>query len=147
MHFTISRNRTYDALRQGRLKNIRMHTIGQSEQYDDSPHFDPFIGVPSPAYDNTAWNYPGGGWLLPDVGSYPDHASPDGRWGNNTVDSFSAACWYFAEALTDMAEKEEEERRGSSGSGGGTGGGSGGGSGDSPAVVVPYGLISRYSTP
>jgi hypothetical protein len=93
MHFSLSRNRTYDALRQGRLKNIRMHTVGQSQQFDSSPHFDPFIGVPSPAYDPTAWNYAGGGWLLPNVGSYPDHASPDGHWINNTVDSFSAACW------------------------------------------------------
>ena len=52
-------------------------------------------------YDATAWNYPGGGWLLPSVGDYPDGPAPGGHFTNATVLQFSAFCWYFAEECVD----------------------------------------------
>lgn len=52
--------------------------------------FDPQIGYPAKEYDGTSFDYPGGGWLLPSVGTYPGGASTDGQAHNNTVGSFSA---------------------------------------------------------
>jgi hypothetical protein len=71
MHFSLSRNRTYDAMLAGKLQNIRMNTIDMNMQVDSNPHFDPYIGVPSKPYSGTEFEYPGGGWLLPSVGDYP----------------------------------------------------------------------------
>jgi hypothetical protein len=112
MHFSLSRNISYGAIRAGKLKNIRMNTIDMNEQLDKSAHFDPHIGTPTKPYSGTAWNYPGGGWLLPSVGDYPDGGINKGRgnyqWNNNTVDSFSAACFHFAEGLTELAAQNNE---------------------------------------
>ena len=47
MHFSLSRNISYDAIRAGKLKNIRMNTIDMNEQLDKSAHFDPHIGTPT----------------------------------------------------------------------------------------------------
>ena len=38
---------------------------------------------------------------MPECTAYPQ---PDDSWFGNTVDQFSAACWHFAEQLTDMME-------------------------------------------
>ena len=59
--------------------------------------------------------------MLPDVGTYPCNSSTysgassecgpnrgGDEWYNNTIDQFSAACWYFAEELTDIAESKNE---------------------------------------
>ena len=122
MHFSLSRNITYDAILQGRLKNIRMNTIDQNSQLDNNVAvFDPYIGVPPKPYSGVDFQYPGGGWLLPSVGDYPTGGIRKGmgnyQWNNNTVDTFSAACFHFAEALTELAEQKNE-------------------------TIVPYGLIS-----
>ena len=123
MHHSLSRNRTYDKLRAGKLGNIRLFTVDQNEQPDGSMEltgFDPMVGAPNKAYDGSATNYPGGGWLLPSVGTYPSGPTHGGDgWFNATVDTFSAACWHFAEGLTELAEAAEGE-----------------------AGVVPYGLLS-----
>jgi hypothetical protein len=122
MHFSLSRNITYDAILQGRLKNIRMNTLDMNMQLDNNlAVFDPYIGVPSKPYSGTDFEYPGGGWLLPSVGDYPTGGIRKGmgnyQWNNNTVDTFSAACFHFAEGLTELAEQKNE-------------------------TIVPYGLIS-----
>eukprot|EP00035_Acanthoeca_spectabilis_P021827 m.440439 g.440439 ORF g.440439 m.440439 type:complete len:106 (+) comp18521_c0_seq1:575-892(+) len=77
MSFSLSRNRTYDAIRRGRFRNIRMYTVDQESQLDTDVSrvnfsFDRFIGAYPNAYDGTTWDYPSGGWLLPTVGTYPD---------------------------------------------------------------------------
>lgn len=112
MHFSLSRNMTYDAMLAGQLQNIRMNTIDMNMQLDGSVEFDPYIGVPAKPYSGSDWNYPGGGWLLPSVGDYPHGGTNKGRgnyqWTNNTVDSFSAACFHFAEGLTELAIQNNE---------------------------------------
>ena len=47
MHFSLSRNMTYDAMLAGQLQNIRMNTIDMNMQLDGSVEFDPYIGVPA----------------------------------------------------------------------------------------------------
>lgn len=108
VHNSFSRNRTYDAVRQGKYRHIRMFTMHNRALPDSAwPSVDPFI-APT-----------GNEWTLPDVGTYP---CDDGRplepcltnpatdaWVNNTVMSFSATCWYFAEVLSDLAEAKGEE--------------------------------------
>lgn len=122
MHFSLSRNITYDAILQGRFKNIRMITLDMNMQLDNNlAVFDPYIGVPAKPYSGVDFEYPGGGWLLPSVGDYPTGGIRKGmgnyQWNNNTVDTFSAACFHFAEGLTELAEQNNE-------------------------TIVPYGLIS-----
>lgn len=95
MGFSLSRNRTYDKVAAGKLRNIRMHTVEMNLVLDESianGTFDPYTGNPTAPYDGTAWEYPGGGWLLPNVGDYPDGSGGgwQAHWHNNTVDSFSA---------------------------------------------------------
>merc|ERR1711879_339614 len=69
VHYTFSRNKTYDALKRGKYQNIRLYTYPKVETNDTV-----FIS------DQVA------PWLNAD---------------NNTVDGFSATCWYFAQYLTD----------------------------------------------
>ena len=90
----------------GRYSQIRMYTVDQVSELDpdvDRPKFgfDRFIGTQNKPYDPTAWNYPGGGWLLPSVGTYPLGPTNADHWINATVDSFAAFCWYYAEELAD----------------------------------------------
>lgn len=112
MHFSLSRNLTYDAMLAGKLKHIRMNTIDMNMQTDGNPDFDPFIGVPASPYSGVDFDYPGGGWLLPSVGDYPHGGIRKGmgnyQWNNNTVDTFSAACFHFAEGLAEIAEQKNE---------------------------------------
>ena len=111
MGFSLSRNRTYDRLRAGELRHIRMYTVDMNMIVDEAIHnqsFDAYIGNPPKPYDGTAFEYPGGGWLLPSTGDYPNGASNVPHWTNNTVDTFSAACWYFAQELTDLRAKNNE---------------------------------------
>jgi hypothetical protein len=118
--FSLSRNYTFDRIVAGALKNIRMHTADMNQIWPENittGKFDPWIGYPPKGYVGAAFDYVGGGWLLPSVGGYPDGAAINGHFINNTVGSFSAACWHFAEALTEMAEARNE-------------------------TAVPYGLIS-----
>ena len=55
-------------------------------------------------------NHERNGWLT--RSRFPVALAPSQRggdeWFNNTIDQFSAACWYFAETLTDMAEAAGE---------------------------------------
>eukprot|EP01051_Picozoa_sp_SAG22_P008348 SAG22_NODE_631_length_8376_cov_43.396037_5_plen_239_part_00 len=57
MHFSLSRNQTYDAMLRGKLSNIRMNTIDMNEQLDHgSSEFDPYIGVPPKPYSGVDWD-------------------------------------------------------------------------------------------
>eukprot|EP00928_Gymnodinium_smaydae_P062080 TRINITY_DN46016_c0_g1_i1.p1 TRINITY_DN46016_c0_g1~~TRINITY_DN46016_c0_g1_i1.p1 ORF type:complete len:801 (-),score=129.37 TRINITY_DN46016_c0_g1_i1:4-2379(-) len=117
MHFAFSRNRTYDAVRKGKYRNIRMFTADWNAQPDAAwPSYDPYIAPPPTPYQ-TYGTPIGGGWLLPDVGMYPCEGRPltecspargSDEWINNTIDQFSATCWYFAETLSDLAEANGE---------------------------------------
>eukprot|EP01051_Picozoa_sp_SAG22_P017010 SAG22_NODE_2529_length_2473_cov_3.477675_3_plen_119_part_00 len=42
---------------------------------------------------------------MPECSPYPQ---PDDTWTDNTIDGFSAACWHFAEQLTDYMEANDE---------------------------------------
>jgi hypothetical protein len=127
MHFDTSRNITYDKVMAGKYKNIRMHTTPHNNQNDSALAdgvFDFYTSPPPPPYSNFG-GYPEGGWLLADVGTYanqtcregpyepsmPDctaYPQPDDSWLDNSIDGFSAACWHFAEQLTDMQEAAGE---------------------------------------
>lgn len=78
-----------------------------------------------------------GGWLLPTVGTYANatcraglgtfcsdpkvcctgYPQPNQDWLFNSINQFSAACWHFAEHLTDIMEKNNE-------------------------TIIPFGLVS-----
>ena len=114
VHFSYSRNATFNSWLEGKYHNIRLANMPKNSQPDDAwtkNGYDFFIAPPTPPGDNFgAVN--GGGWKRSDVGTYPcaggrnlSECSPmrgGDEWFNNTIDQFSAACWYFAETLTDM---------------------------------------------
>ena len=115
MHFSLSRNATFDAWLAGKYRHIRLANMPRNAQPDDawqSQGYDLHIAPPTPKGGNYG-AVEGGGWQLSDVGAYPctggqplSACSPErggDEWFNNTIDQFSAACWYTAEALTDMA--------------------------------------------
>ena len=105
--------------------------VDMNEQLDGNASYDPFMGTPPRPYDGQAFEYPGGGCnpheylflnskfgkfgkfgkfrvfgrtgLLPSVGDYPDGGQGNGHWNNNTVDTFSAACWCAAIPLLQPA--------------------------------------------
>jgi len=117
MQFTFSRNRTYEAFRRGKYRNIRMFSMAKNAQPDNAwPDYDPFISPPLEPYAFST--PPSRGWHLPSVGAYPcDDGRPleqcgpmrgSDEWYNNTIEQFSATCWYFAEVLTDLAEARGE---------------------------------------
>ena len=143
MNMDTSRNVTYDAIMRGKYQNIRMHTMSHNNQPDGGiGGFDLDIAPPPPPWRSYGGD-PAGGWLLPSVGSYAnktcrDGAGPQGDcsspencqsctayklpnqdWLYNSINQFSAACWHFAEHLTDIAESKNE-------------------------TVVPYGLIGSH---
>ena len=143
MNMDTSRNVTYDAILRGKYQNIRMHTMSHNNQPDGGiGGFDLDIAPPPPPWRSYGGD-PAGGWLLPSVGSFAnktcrDGAGPQGDcqspedchsctayklpnqdWLYNSINQFSAACWHFAEHLTDIAESKNE-------------------------TVVPYGLIGSH---
>ena len=78
MHFDTSRNRTYDAIMAGKYKNIRMHTMPMNNQPDGGYQgYDLHVSPPPPPRNHYG-GYPGGGWLLADVGSYANKTCRDG---------------------------------------------------------------------
>ena len=104
MQFALTRNRTFAALDAGQYQNIRTfkHRHGGApggarwdgdELYVLPPPPPPAGGKPGP--NGTTWipaqSYYG--WQIPN---------------STTVDEFSAACWYFAQELTDMAAVENK---------------------------------------
>ena len=131
MHFDTSRNVTYDKVKAGKYKNIRMHTTPHNNQPDGamtstnaSTMYDFYISPPPPPFSHYG-GYPEGGWLLTSVGTYANktcrdgpfeknmpgcsvYPQPDDTWTDNTIDGFSAACWHFAEQLTDYMEAKNE---------------------------------------
>jgi hypothetical protein len=87
--------------------------------------YDLFVSPPPPPRNNYG-GYPEGGWLLADVGTYANESCrdgtasekdwpmctpyprPDDSWLGNSVDQFSAACWHFAQHLTDQMDAHNE---------------------------------------
>jgi len=70
MHFDTSRNITFDAVRRGRYKNIRLHTTPHNNRQDgDALNYDFYTAPPPPPYTNFG-GFPDGGWLKASVGSY-----------------------------------------------------------------------------
>jgi hypothetical protein len=120
-HYTFSRNATYKALRRGKYQTIRMFTAPRNAM-DDHANADLWIAPPPPPMQPYGASE-GGGWVLPSVGTYPCHynssaATPGGTCGparnsdeyfGNTVDQFSATCWYFGQSLHDLQEAAGEE--------------------------------------
>ena len=118
VHFSFSRNITFDKWLAGKYRHIRMSNMPSNAQPDNAwPAYDLHIAPPTPQGGNFG-AVKGGGWMLSDVGRYPcntgspmSECSPQrggDEWFNNTIDQFSAACWYFAEELTDIAEAKNE---------------------------------------
>lgn len=143
MNMDTSRNVTYDAILAGKYRNIRMHTMMHNNQPDGGIEgYDLDIAPPPPPWRSFGGD-PAGGWLLPSVGSYanktcrdalgpqgncqsPDECEmctayklPNQDWLFNSINQFSAACWHFAEHLTDIAEAKNE-------------------------TIVPYGLVASH---
>jgi len=94
MQFALTRNRTFAALAKGQYQNIRTlkHRHG---------------GAPGGArWDGDEQ------WTMPQPDPSPqgnDNTQADGSWQhahNASVEQFSAACWFFAQELTDMALTE-----------------------------------------
>eukprot|EP00937_MAST-01D_sp_MAST-1D-sp2_P002517 g2517.t1 len=112
MHFSFSRNATFEAWRRGRYRNIRLSNMPRNAQPDDAwPQYDLHV-APHVDWGDDFGAVSGGGWKRSDVGTYPNPPlARDGtgdEWHNNTIDQFSAACWYFAQTLTDMARARNE---------------------------------------
>ena len=100
-----------------------MHTtphVNLNDSALSAGQYDFYTAPPPPPYGPYG-GYPEGGWLLTSVGTYGNktcregpweanmpectaYPQPDDSWFGNTVDQFSAACWHFAEQLTDMME-------------------------------------------
>ena len=74
MHFTFSRNITYDSIKSGKYENIRYMTMYEIDTSNIT------YVVPTITNPANKWNFPA---------------------NNNTLDKFSAACWYFAQSLYD----------------------------------------------
>jgi sialate O-acetylesterase len=91
MAHALTRNRTYDLLDgpEGRYKNIRTFKRGDHVQAQDGQEVWALPPPPAPACRDSAQTprcyY---GWQVPN---------------STTVDEFSAACWFTAQELTDMA--------------------------------------------
>lgn len=123
VHFSFSRNATFEAVRKGKYKTIRMFTAPRNPQPDNAwPNYDVFVAPPPPPMQTYGASQ-GGGWVLPSVGTYPceynsSAPSPGGACGparnsdeyfNNTIDMFSATCWYFGQHLQDLQSANGEE--------------------------------------
>lgn len=117
----------------GRYSNIRMHTTPHNNIADDAMTttnhtllYDFYISPPPPPFSHFG-GYPEGGWLRANVGTYANktcrdgpyeanmpacssYPQPDDTWTDNTIDGFSAACWHFAEQLTDYMEENNGAR-------------------------------------
>ena len=113
MHHTLTRNRTYGALdraQQPLYKNIRTMKREQMVQGGARWDGDELYVLPPPPP-------PSGGHFSP---SRTHNSSEPGPWipanayygwqipNSTTVDEFSAACWYFAQEITDMAADENK---------------------------------------
>jgi hypothetical protein len=129
VNFDTSRNNTFDKIMQGKYQNIRFHTMVENNQPDGGYEgYDLDIAPEPPAWRSYGGN-PAGNWLLPQVGTYanescrvgagkqcqgvgPDcctaYPPPNNDWFYNSVNQFSATCWYFAEHLTDEMERMNE---------------------------------------
>ena len=96
MDFALTRNRTFAALDAGRYQNIRTF----KHRHGGAPGGARFDGDEQ--------------WILPPPVSNPqgdDNLQADGSWQHahtETVTQFSAACWLFAQELTDMALTENK---------------------------------------
>ena len=100
LHFTFSRNDTLDAIAKGRYQNIRIR------QFPHNP-------MPEPTYTVEA----GKGHLAPNASTWlgagqalaievPAHTCfVCGPANRSVLMTFSAACWYFGQALTDELAK------------------------------------------
>lgn len=130
MHFDTSRNVTYNKiLKEGKYGNIRMYTVAQNNQPDGGYQGTDLDIIPPPPERQPWGDFAGGGWLFPDVGTYGNEScrlglgdsdctdtlhcctrapQPNDDWIYNSVDQFSAACWHFAEHLTDIMELKNE---------------------------------------
>jgi hypothetical protein len=95
MQHGLTRNRTYELLALGQYSNIRTFKQGTHRKLPDTSLADPSGAV----------------WVLPPPAP-PSCPLPDGTptcyqgWQSpnaSTVDEFSAACWFTAQELTDIA--------------------------------------------
>ena len=106
MHFSLSRNSSYDALIRGKSGTLRLITLDQAIATDVEiarGDFDPSLGAMQNTYAADAWQYPGGGWQRAQVGTYPDGAfDAGGHFFNNTVAAFSALCYYYGEKISEQ---------------------------------------------
>jgi len=128
MNMDTSRNQSYDAVLAGKYKNIRMHTTPHNNQPDGGWNGTDLDILKPPNPWNPYGGTPGGGWALPDVGTYANKTCRDGHgktcpdphecctayplpnqdWLYNNINQFSSACWHFAEHLTDIMETNGE---------------------------------------
>jgi hypothetical protein len=126
------------AVMRGKYHNIRMHTMEHNNQPDDGIGGIDLDIAPPPSPWRAYGGDAAGGWLLPTVGTYANQTCREGRgahgqgppactgykqpnqdWIFNSINQFSAACWHFAEHLTDIAESKNE-------------------------TIIPYGLIGSH---
>jgi hypothetical protein len=123
VHYTFTRNATFEAVRKGKYRNIRMFTAPRNAQPDDAwPTYDLWVAPPPPPMGSYGASS-GGGWQLPELGTYPceynsSAPEPGGTCGparngdeyfGNTIDMFSATCWYFGQGLQDLQEAAGED--------------------------------------
>ena len=90
MQHTLTRNRTYDALDDGRYQNVRIYKREQMISGGARFDTDELWVLPQLPPSTPTIFY---GWQLPT---------------RSTVDPFSGACWYTAQELTDMAIEANE---------------------------------------
>ena len=118
VHYTFSKNATFEKISTGAFAHVRLRAQQQLAVLDEDASLDEWVSPPPPAYTPFgALN--DGPWLRVSAGTYErckdsplsDTTCGPGRgsdeWFNNTVSQFPAACWYFAEALSELTPASE----------------------------------------
>ena len=76
MHFSFSRNATFEAWRRGRYRNIRLSNMPRNAQPDNAwPQYDVHV-APRVGWGDDFGAVSGGGWKRSDVGTYPTRRWP-----------------------------------------------------------------------
>ena len=94
MHFTFEKNDTYAAVGRGQYKNIRFFHLG----HNPSP-FKQMQWLVNDSIVTTNWTVADESAVLND--GYGSQCTGRGSGDCTGLDQFSAACWYFAQSLSD----------------------------------------------
>ena len=94
MHFTFEKNDTYAAVGQGKYKNIRFFHLG----HNPSP-FKKMQWVVNDTIVTTNWTIADESAVL--NGGHGSQCNGRGSGDCTGLDQFSAACWYFAQSLSE----------------------------------------------